>query len=49
MPAGAKKTPILALIAAWTIVMIPLCWGVGQSVIKSLPLFQAPGAPAQRR
>jgi hypothetical protein len=49
MAAGAKKTPLLALIVAWTIVTIPLCWGVGQSVIKSLPLFQAPGAPAQRR
>jgi hypothetical protein len=46
-----KKTSPLALALAWIVVTIPLGWGVYQSVVKSLPLFQATPAPvpAQRR
>lgn len=35
----------LALVLAWTVVAVPLGWGVYQSVQKSLPLFVEP-APA---
>jgi hypothetical protein len=36
-----RKTSPLLLAAAWTVVAIPLTWGVYQTVIKSLPLFRA--------
>jgi hypothetical protein len=29
------------LVLAWLMVSVPLGWGVYQSVVKSLPLFQA--------
>jgi hypothetical protein len=29
----------LALLLAWTLITVPLGWGVYQSVLKSLPLF----------
>ena len=32
--------PRLKLIAAWTLVGVPLAWGVSQVVIKSLDLFR---------
>jgi hypothetical protein len=32
----------LATAAAWLIVVLPLSWGVYQSVVKSLPLFHSP-------
>jgi hypothetical protein len=44
-----RKTSHLSIALAWTLVTLPLAWGVYQSVVKSLPLFQisAPaGAPA---
>lgn len=34
-----KPTSRLAIAFAWLLVMIPLGWGVYQSVVKSLPLF----------
>ena len=38
-----KRPPSpLAIAAAWLIVVIPLSWGVYQSVVKSLPLFHSP-------
>jgi hypothetical protein len=37
--AGHNTSP-LAIAAAWLIVVIPLGWGVYQSVVKSLPLFR---------
>jgi hypothetical protein len=40
MSVTEKKTSLWSLVVAWVIVTIPLCWGVSQSVIKSLPLFQ---------
>jgi hypothetical protein len=33
-------TSPLRIVLAWTLVTIPLAWGVYQSVVKSLPLFQ---------
>ena len=36
---GEKSTPLLVAIS-WLIVLIPLGWGVVQSVVKSLPLFR---------
>jgi hypothetical protein len=43
---NSQKTPLRKIVTAWTIVAIPLGWGVYQSVVKSLPLFQISGAPA---
>jgi hypothetical protein len=39
-PAPAPSTT-LRLVASWLLVLIPLGWGVYQSVVKSLPLFQS--------
>jgi hypothetical protein len=46
--AGEKTSPLL-LAAAWIVVAIPLAWGVYQTVVKSMPLFEssAAGAPAR--
>ncbi|WP_168189276.1 MFS transporter small subunit [Paludisphaera borealis] len=38
------KSSALLIAASWLLVLIPLGWGVYQSVVKSLPLFQAPDA-----
>lgn len=35
------RTASLAIALAWVIVTLPLGWGVYQSVVKALPLFQA--------
>ncbi len=37
-----KKSSPLMFAFSWMIVLIPLGWGIFQSVIKSLPLFQMP-------
>ena len=34
-----KTTSPLSIALAWTLVTLPLAWGVYQSVVKSLPLF----------
>lgn len=39
-----KPSAALRVAVAWLIVLIPLGWGVVQSVTKSLPLFQIPDA-----
>jgi hypothetical protein len=36
----------LRIALAWIVVAIPLCWGVYESVVKSLPLFRLAG-PAE--
>jgi hypothetical protein len=41
-----KKTPPLLIALAWIIVLVPLGWGIVQSVVKSMPLFQTTGASA---
>jgi hypothetical protein len=38
-----RRTSPLALAAAWLVAVVPLGWGVYQTVVKSLPLFR-PGA-----
>jgi hypothetical protein len=40
MPERTSTTSPLRIALAWTLVTIPLAWGVYQSVVKSLPLFQ---------
>jgi hypothetical protein len=40
MVSGEKKSSIHMLVLSWIIVLTPLGWGVVQSVVKSLPLFQ---------
>lgn len=37
---GVKNTPAIAVAFAWLLVGIPLAWGVYQTFIKSLALFQ---------
>ena len=34
-----KKTSLLQIGFSWTIVGLPLAWGVYQTLLKSLPLF----------
>ena len=34
-----KKSSPLVIAVSWIVVLIPLGWGVVQSVVKSLPLF----------
>jgi hypothetical protein len=33
------KTSTVKIALAWLVVILPLAWGVYQSVVKSLPLF----------
>lgn len=37
---NVKQTPTALVIAAWLFVGVPLAWGVYQTFIKSLTLFQ---------
>jgi hypothetical protein len=37
-----NKSSRLMFAVSWILVLIPLGWGVVQSVVKSLPLFQMP-------
>jgi len=36
-----SRTSPVAIALAWVIVTLPLGWGVYQSVVKALPLFQS--------
>ena len=40
MPRDEPRTSPLLLALSWMVVLIPLGWGVVQSVAKSLPLFR---------
>jgi hypothetical protein len=44
MVPSEKKSSPLRIAVSWIIVLIPLGWGIMQSVVKSLPLFQMPAA-----
>jgi len=44
MSSPEKQTSALSIALAWTLVTVPLAWGVYQSVVKSLPLFQSSAA-----
>jgi hypothetical protein len=37
---------ILLLLVSWLWVGVPLTWGVGNTIYKSLPLFQIASTPA---
>jgi hypothetical protein len=39
--ASRSAVNLLWLVIAWTWVGVPLAWGVWQTVIKSLPLFES--------
>jgi hypothetical protein len=39
-PDASRPTAVLRLIAAWTLVGVPLLWGVWQVFLKSLDLFR---------
>ncbi len=41
-----NKSSKVALVVAWLIVGIPGLWGVEQTVMKSLPLFNASASAA---
>jgi hypothetical protein len=41
---SVKKSSPLLIATMWLIVIVPLGWGVYQSVVKSMPLFQASSA-----
>jgi hypothetical protein len=38
-----RKTSPLAIALAWIIVLVPLGWGLYESVVKSLPLLHSSG------
>ena len=40
MDSREQRTSPLTIAVAWILVTVPLGWGVYQSVVKSLPLFQ---------
>ncbi len=44
MVRSEKRFSKLEVAFYWMIVLIPLGWGIYQSVVKSLPLFQRPAA-----
>lgn len=35
-----RRTVVVELIVAWTVVLVPLFWGVAQVVVSSLALFR---------
>lgn len=37
-----KPLKILLIVCVWIAVLLPLAWGVYQSVLNSLPLFVGP-------
>jgi len=39
-PDSPKATPTIAIVIAWTVVSIPLLWGVSQTIIQSMNLFR---------
>ncbi|MDB4898764.1 MAG: hypothetical protein JWN53_572 [Gemmatimonadetes bacterium] len=40
MATESEKSSPIALVLAWLAVGLPLAWGVGQTVIKSMALFK---------
>ena len=41
------RTPVLALTAAWLVVLAPAAWGVTQTFKQALKLFVAPTTASQ--
>jgi hypothetical protein len=46
MADSVKKSPAAAILFAWLLVGIPLGWGVYNTLLSSMKLFQSPQAPA---
>lgn len=38
--ANGDSPQVLQLVIAWTVIAVPLGWGVAQTVIKALALFR---------
>jgi hypothetical protein len=45
MAENIKKSPGVLILVAWLIVGIPLGWGVYNTVLSSMKLFQATATP----
>ncbi len=45
MAENIKKSSGVLILVAWLIVGIPLGWGVYNTVLSSMKLFQTPAAP----
>jgi hypothetical protein len=41
MAENIKKSPVALILAAWLLVGIPLGWGVYNTLLNSMKLFQA--------
>jgi hypothetical protein len=41
MAHAEQKRTTLVIVFSWIVVLIPLGWGIFQSVVKSLPLFES--------
>jgi len=37
---NTEKTPLWKIVLAWVFVLIPLAWGVTQTLLKSFDLFR---------
>jgi hypothetical protein len=44
MSENTKKSPAAVILFAWVLVSVPLGWGVYNTVLNSMKLFQAPPA-----
>jgi hypothetical protein len=43
---NTKKSSPVMILAAWALVGVPLAWGVYNTLLNSMKLFQAPAASA---
>lgn len=46
MTENTTKSSAGAILLAWVLVGVPLTWGVYNTLLNSMRLFQAPAAPA---
>jgi hypothetical protein len=46
MSEDTKKSSAAMILLAWVLVGVPLTWGVYNTLLNSMKLFQAPAAPA---
>ena len=46
MAENVKKSPVVAILVAWLLVGIPLGWGVYNTLLSSMKLFQGGTVPA---
>ena len=40
---NTKKSSVAMILASWMLVGVPLAWGVYNTLLNSMKLFQAPG------